>query len=94
MTLKASLGLAAADDDGGQATGTQLPISKDQIRETITGELMESFGNAFMERGRLMEEETRSYYEFMTDAACEPIGFIRDGRKGTSTRAALRARPA
>lgn len=36
MTLKASLGLAAAEDDDGQATGTQLPIDGDQIREILT----------------------------------------------------------
>ena len=35
MTLKASLGLAAADDDDGQATGVQLPINTDQIREIL-----------------------------------------------------------
>ena len=45
---------------------------------------MESFQNAHMERGKLMEDEARSLYEFMADAECERVGFIRSGRKGAS----------
>lgn len=52
--------------------------------ETITGQPMESFNNAHMERGKLMEDEARAFYEFMTDTQCERIGFIRSGRKGAS----------
>lgn len=35
MTLKASLGLAASDDDDGKAAGMPLPINGDQIRELL-----------------------------------------------------------
>jgi hypothetical protein len=52
--------------------------------EIITGQPMESFSNAHMERGKLMEDEARAFYEFMTDTQCERVGFIRSGRKGAS----------
>lgn len=52
--------------------------------EIITGEPMESYSNAHMERGKVMEDEARSLYEFMTDQSCERVGFIRSGRKGAS----------
>lgn len=52
--------------------------------EIITGEPMESYSNAHMERGKAMEDEARSLYEFMTDQSCERVGFIRSGRKGAS----------
>lgn len=52
--------------------------------EIITGEPMESYSNAHMERGKLMEDEARTAYEFMTDQSCERVGFIRSGRKGAS----------
>ena len=52
--------------------------------EIITGEPMESYSNAHMERGKVMEDEARSLYEFMTDVECERVGFIRSGRKGAS----------
>lgn len=52
--------------------------------EIITGEPMESFSNAHMERGKVMEDEARDLYEFMTDYQCERVGFIRSGRKGAS----------
>lgn len=52
--------------------------------EIITGDPMESFSNAHMERGKVMEDDARCLYEFMTDAKCERVGFIRSGRKGAS----------
>ncbi len=52
--------------------------------EIITGEPMESYSNAHMERGKVMEDEARSLYEFMTDVDCERVGFMRSGRKGAS----------
>lgn len=44
--------------------------------EIITGEPTESYTNAHMERGKAMEAEARDYYEFLTDAEMEPVGFI------------------
>jgi hypothetical protein len=42
MTLKASLGLAASDDDDGKAAGMMVPINPDQIRELLA--LLKSVG--------------------------------------------------
>lgn len=52
--------------------------------ELLTGEPMESYSNAHMERGKLMEEEARDAYCFMKDAEPERVGFIRNGQKGCS----------
>lgn len=52
--------------------------------EILTGQPMESYTNANMERGHEMEDEARQVYAFMKD--CEPtrVGFIRSGNKGCS----------
>ncbi|MGO4676251.1 lambda exonuclease family protein [Bosea sp. 2YAB26] len=52
--------------------------------EIITGQPMESFSNGHMERGKTLEDEARSFYEFMTDTHCKTVGFVRNGRKGAS----------
>lgn len=52
--------------------------------ELITGEPMESYTNAHIERGRIMEDEARRMYAFMRDVEPEQIGFVRNGRKGAS----------
>jgi hypothetical protein len=52
--------------------------------ERITGQPAETFSNHHMERGKLMEEEARNFYAFLTDAEPEQIGFIRSERAGCS----------
>lgn len=52
--------------------------------EIVTGEPSESYSNSHMERGKVMEAEARSLYEFLCDAPLQRIGFIRNGRKGAS----------
>jgi len=52
--------------------------------EIITGEPGESYTNAFIERGKIMEDEARRVYAFVYDAEPERIGFIRNGAKGCS----------
>lgn len=52
--------------------------------EIITGEPMERYGNAHMERGHEMEAGARSLYAFMSDADPTQIGFLRNGQKGCS----------
>lgn len=52
--------------------------------EVITGEPLETFKSASMERGNLMEPEARDMYCFMTDAVPQRVGFIRNGPKGCS----------
>ena len=52
--------------------------------ELITGQHMEGFTNAHMERGKALEDEARTIYSFLTEANCERVGFVRNGRKGAS----------
>lgn len=52
--------------------------------EAITGECAESFTNAHMERGHLMESDARNLYAFAQDVEPELVGFMRRGRAGAS----------
>ncbi|CAM5420344.1 hypothetical protein ATER59S_02385 [Aquamicrobium terrae] len=52
--------------------------------EILTGEPMEAYSNAHMERGKVMEDEAREAYAFITDAEIHRVGFIRNGDKGGS----------
>ena len=54
------------------------------IGERMTGEPAESYTNFHMERGKIMEEEARNAYAFMTDITPELVGFIRNCNKGCS----------
>lgn len=56
----------------------------DLMGERLTGECAETFSNAHMERGQVMEDEARALYAFMTDLECDRVGFIRSGDKGCS----------
>src|SRR5262249_4476067 len=52
--------------------------------EIVTGEPMENYSNAHMERGKAMEAEARDLYSFVKNTDSERIGFIRNGNKGCS----------
>ena len=52
--------------------------------EIITGECMENYSNAHMERGKAMEDEARNFYSFMEDVKPQRVGFIVNGPKGCS----------
>lgn len=52
--------------------------------EILTGEPMESFSNANLDRGHALEPEIRNTYAFMTDVEPQLVGFIRNGPKGCS----------
>ena len=52
--------------------------------EAITGECAESFTNAHMERGHVMEADARNLYAFDHDVEPELVGFMRRGRAGAS----------
>ena len=54
------------------------------IGETLTGEPMDNYTNAHMERGKEMEAEARDYYTFMTDEEPKIVGFLKDDRIGCS----------
>lgn len=52
--------------------------------EILTGEPMESYNNANMERGKVMEDEARNLYSFVRDVEPIRVGFIRNGNAGCS----------
>lgn len=52
--------------------------------EILTGDPMEAFTNAHMDRGRTMEDEARELYAFVHDADIHRVGFIRSGNSGCS----------
>jgi hypothetical protein len=52
--------------------------------ELLTGEPMDSYTNAHMERGKEMEDEARNTYALIYDAEPQRVGFIRNGNKGGS----------
>lgn len=52
--------------------------------EVLTEELAESYSNAHMERGKVMEAEARDLYEFLSDDPLTRVGFISNGQKGCS----------
>lgn len=52
--------------------------------EILTGEPMESYNNAHMERGKVMEDEARDLYIFTTGVELVRVGFIRNGNAGCS----------
>ena len=59
------------------------------LGERLTGELQEGFTNEHMERGKVMEAEARTMYEFQSDNEAKEIGFIRNGEKGCSPDAVI-----
>jgi len=74
--------LAKGRDGGTSVTRKQYLLKL--AGEILTGELMDSYSNAHMERGKEMEDEARDAYAFITDAAPQRVGFIVNGPKGCS----------
>lgn len=52
--------------------------------EILTGEPMENYNNAYMERGKEQEDELRRLYCMMQNCEVRQVGFLRLGRKGAS----------
>ncbi len=73
----------AKGKDGG-ASVTRRKYLYTLAGEIITGQPTESYSNAHMERGKVMEDDARREYAFMFDAEPERIDFIVNGRKGCS----------
>lgn len=69
---------------GGAESRTRQTYLYKLAGERVTGEVMESFTSPHMERGKLMEEEARSAYSFVTGLDCQTVGFLRRGRAGAS----------
>lgn len=68
----------------GAESKTRLSYLYKLAGERLTGEPMETISSFHMERGKLMEDEARSVYSFVTGAACERVGFLRRGKAGAS----------
>lgn len=74
----------AKGKDGG-ASVTRAKYMRQLAGEILTGEpAPEGYTNAFMERGKVLEDEAREAYAFMTDAEPIRVGFIKNGRAGAS----------
>lgn len=52
--------------------------------EIITGKPGESFRRPEFDRGHAMEDEARNFYSFMMNAEPKRVGFVRNGKKGSS----------
>lgn len=52
--------------------------------ELLTGEPMENYVSADMERGKIMEDEARDLYAFQNGVEPQRVGFIKSGNKGAS----------
>lgn len=69
----------------GGASVTRARYMRKLAGEIITGEpAPEGYTNAHMERGKVMEDDARRLYAFMTNGEIERVGFIRNGTKGGS----------
>lgn len=76
--------IKAAKKKNSSPSATRRTYMAKLAGEILTGEPMESFSNAHMERGKVMEDEARDFYAFMQDVEPERVGFIVNGRKGCS----------
>jgi hypothetical protein len=97
--FKARLGIPTASEfasvmmkgRAGAESRTRLSYLYKLAGERLTGEVMETITTPHMERGRLMEEEARSVYRFVSALDCETVGFLRRGRAGASPDALIGA---
>jgi hypothetical protein len=68
----------------GGKSATRVSYLNKLVGEILTGEPMDSYSNADMERGKIMEDEARDLYCFTRDVEPQRVGFIRNGDKGAS----------
>lgn len=80
-----------ASGKGGADSKTRRTYMLKLAGEIITGETVEGYTNAAMDRGHVMEPDARNMYALMTDAAPELVGFMRNGAKGCSPDALIGA---
>lgn len=73
----------AVGRNGGKSL-TRIAYLNKLAGEILTGERMEAYSNADMERGKLMEDEARDLYTFTAEAEPCRVGFVRNGQKGCS----------
>lgn len=68
----------------GGKSATRVDYLNKLAGEIITGEPMDNYVSADMERGKLMEDEARDLYAFQNAVEPQRVGFIRNGDKGAS----------
>jgi hypothetical protein len=73
----------ARGKDGGPSVTRKIYMLK-LAGELLTGQPMESYSNAAMDRGKAFEDEAREAYAFTTSAPLRRVGFIRNGCAGCS----------
>ena len=84
MPTASEFATVMAKGRGGADSKTRRTYMLKLAGEIITGKPMERFSNEHMERGKVMEDEARDLYSFMTDAEPQLVGFIKNGSKGAS----------
>ena len=81
----AQLAAAVKGAKSRSAGGTRRKYLRDLAAEIIRGAPEEeAYSNAYMERGKVQEDDARRMYAFMYDAEPQRVGFIKNGRKGCS----------
>ena len=75
--------MAKVGPRGGIPKGRQTYMRK-LAGEILTGDPMDSYTNAHMERGKEREAEARDLYAFLRDAEVSEVGFIKNGTCGAS----------
>lgn len=63
---------------GGGESASRRKYLLTLVGERLTGEVAESYSNAHMERGKVMEAEARDLYAFRTGADLRQVTFIRN----------------
>lgn len=69
---------------GGAESKTRRKYMLQLIGERLTGQPMESYTNAHMERGKAMEDEARDLYAMVREVEPQRVGFMRRGDAGAS----------
>lgn len=90
--LRARMGIPTASEfatimasgRGGGESKTRKTYLLKLAGEVLTGEPMDAYTNAHMERGKAMEAEARATYSLLRDQVPASVGFIRNGNKGCS----------
>jgi len=85
LVTASKFGTVMATGRGGGESKTRAKYMRELAGEIITGQPMESYTNAHMERGKVMEDAIRAQYAFEHDEfEIKRVGFIKNGNKGVS----------
>lgn len=73
-----------------EGKGGGRSVTRDNYMRKLAGEILtgdpapEGYSNAFMERGKELEDEAREWFAFTQDIEPQRVGFIKNGRAGCS----------